>query len=182
MSRRRGNASGCLPCCIRTSPITRASVPRRPSMRRSRLVGRCGGGRQRSSRTKLPCLAWGTHIVSTLFRLLVSPLLRSWPCDRAPAHRACERRCGSVRSPRDLCFHGLRDALHQRDGRGLILMHSKKQRASWVPALIKPPDPFAPLQEWLDYRDGLDVLEARLRLIIPIWTGWMGCGRLKPMP
>ena len=51
-----------------------------------------------------------------------------------------------------------------RDGRGLILTHSKKQWASWVPAFIKPPDPFAPLQEWLDYRDGLDVLEAGLRL------------------
>ena len=46
-------------------------------------------------------------------------------------------------------------------------MHSKKQRASWVPALIKPPDPFAPLQEWLDYRDGLNVLEAGLRLSHP---------------
>jgi hypothetical protein len=46
-------------------------------------------------------------------------------------------------------------------------MHSKKQRASWVPALIKPPGPFAPLQEWLDYRDGLNVLEAGLRLSHP---------------
>jgi hypothetical protein len=46
-------------------------------------------------------------------------------------------------------------------------MHSKKQRASWVPALIKPPDPFAPLLGWLDYRDGLDVMEAGLRLSHP---------------
>ena len=36
-------------------------------------------------------------------------------------------------------------------------MRSKKQRASWVPALIRPPDLLASLQEWLDYRAGLDV-------------------------
>ena len=36
-----------------------------------------------------------------------------------------------------------------------------------VPALIRLPDPFAPLQEWLDYRDGLDVLEAGLHLSHP---------------
>jgi hypothetical protein len=51
--------------------------------------------------------------------------------------------------------------------RGLIFMHLKKQRASWVPALIKPPVPLASLQEWLDYRAGLDVLEAGLRVSHP---------------
>ena len=54
-------------------------------------------------------------------------------------------------------------------------MRSKKQRAPWVPALIKPPDPLASLQEWLDYRAGLDVLEAGLRVSHPDldWLGGM---------
>ena len=30
-------------------------------------------------------------------------------------------------------------------------MRSKKQRASWVPALIRPPELLASLQEWLDF-------------------------------
>jgi hypothetical protein len=53
-------------------------------------------------------------------------------------------------------------------------MDSKKNRAAWVPALIKPPDPFA-LQEWQSYRAGLDVLEARLRVSHPDldWLGGM---------
>ena len=46
-------------------------------------------------------------------------------------------------------------------------MRSKKQRASWVPALIRPPDLLASLQEWLDYRAGLDVLEGGLRVSHP---------------
>jgi hypothetical protein len=46
-------------------------------------------------------------------------------------------------------------------------MHLKKQRAPWGPALIKPPGPLASLQEWLDYRAGLDMLEAELRVSHP---------------
>ena len=41
-------------------------------------------------------------------------------------------------------------------------MDSEKKRAPWVPALIEPPDPLAPLEEWQSYRAELDVLEARL--------------------
>ena len=32
-------------------------------------------------------------------------------------------------------------------------MDSKKKCAPWVPALIRPPDPLAPLQEWQAYRE-----------------------------
>ena len=46
-------------------------------------------------------------------------------------------------------------------------MRSKKQRASWVPALIRPPELLASLQEWLDFRAGLDVLEGGLRVSHP---------------
>ena len=47
--------------------------------------------------------------------------------------------------------------------RGLISMGSKKQRASWVPALIKSPDPFAPLQKWQS-------------TIATVWMCWrLGC-------
>jgi hypothetical protein len=42
-----------------------------------------------------------------------------------------------------------------------------KKRASWVPALIEPPDPSAPLQEWQSYRADLDALEARLLISHP---------------
>ena len=45
-------------------------------------------------------------------------------------------------------------------------MRSKK-RAPWVPALIRPPDPLASLQEWQSHRAELDVLEARLRVSYP---------------
>ena len=41
---------------------------------------------------------------------------------------------------------------------------SSSTRASWVPALIRPPDLLASLQEWLDYRAGLDVPEGGLRV------------------
>jgi hypothetical protein len=36
-----------------------------------------------------------------------------------------------------------------------------------VPALVEPPDPLAPLNEWQSYRAGLDALEARLLLSRP---------------
>ena len=46
-------------------------------------------------------------------------------------------------------------------------MDSKKPWASWVPALIKPPDTSAPLEEWQSYRANLDALEARLLVSHP---------------
>ena len=46
-------------------------------------------------------------------------------------------------------------------------MDSKKLRAPWVPALIVPPDPSAPPEEWQSYRAGLDALEARLLVTHP---------------
>jgi hypothetical protein len=46
-------------------------------------------------------------------------------------------------------------------------MDSEKKRAPWVPALIEPPDPSAPLQEWQSYRADLDALEARLLISHP---------------
>jgi hypothetical protein len=46
-------------------------------------------------------------------------------------------------------------------------MDTKKQRAPWVPALIRPPDPLAPLQEWQAYRTDLDALEAELLVSHP---------------
>ena len=42
-----------------------------------------------------------------------------------------------------------------------------QETALWVPALIVPPDPLAPLKEWQSYRAGLDVLEAGLRVRHP---------------
>jgi hypothetical protein len=36
-----------------------------------------------------------------------------------------------------------------------------------VPALIEPPDPLAPLEEWQSYRSGLDALEDRLLVSHP---------------
>ena len=44
---------------------------------------------------------------------------------------------------------------------------SEKKRAPWVPALIVPPDPLAPLEEWQAYRADLDALEARLLVSHP---------------
>ena len=46
-------------------------------------------------------------------------------------------------------------------------MDTEKQRAPWVPALIEPPDPFAPLEEWQSYRADLDALEIRLLVSHP---------------
>ena len=46
-------------------------------------------------------------------------------------------------------------------------MDAEKKRAPWVPALIEPPDPLAPLEEWQSYRAGLDALEARLLVSHP---------------
>jgi hypothetical protein len=46
-------------------------------------------------------------------------------------------------------------------------MDSEKKRAPWVPALIEPPDPLAPLEEWQSYRADLDLLEARLLVSHP---------------
>ena len=46
-------------------------------------------------------------------------------------------------------------------------MDAEKKRAPWVPALIKPPDPLASLEEWQSYRAGLDALEARLLVSRP---------------
>jgi hypothetical protein len=43
----------------------------------------------------------------------------------------------------------------------------EKKRAPWVPALIAPPDPSAPLEEWQSYRADLDELEARLLVSHP---------------
>ena len=42
-----------------------------------------------------------------------------------------------------------------------------EKKQSWVPALIVPPDPLVPLEEWQAYRSGLDTLEARLRVSHP---------------
>ena len=58
-------------------------------------------------------------------------------------------------------------AVYVRQGKGFNFMHLKKQRAPWVPVLIKPPGPLASLQEWLDCRAGLDMLEAELRVSHP---------------
>jgi len=38
----------------------------------------------------------------------------------------------------------------------------ERKRAPWVPTLIVPPEPSAPLREWQSYRAGLDALDARL--------------------
>ena len=46
-------------------------------------------------------------------------------------------------------------------------MDSEKKRAPWVPALVVPPDPLAPLEEWQSYRADLDALEARLLVSHP---------------
>jgi hypothetical protein len=46
-------------------------------------------------------------------------------------------------------------------------MDTKKKRAPWVPALIEPPDPLAPLEEWQSHRADLDLLEARLLVSHP---------------
>ena len=46
-------------------------------------------------------------------------------------------------------------------------MDTGKKRAPWVPALIEPPDPLAPLEEWQSYRAGLDALEDRLLVSHP---------------
>jgi hypothetical protein len=47
-------------------------------------------------------------------------------------------------------------------------MDSEKKRAPWVPALIEPPDPLAPLEEWP---------------IAPIWMRWRpGWGRRRDPP
>jgi len=46
-------------------------------------------------------------------------------------------------------------------------MDAEKKRAPWVPALIEPPDPLAPLEEWQSYRAGLDALDARLLVSHP---------------
>ena len=50
---------------------------------------------------------------------------------------------------------------------GLDSVDAEKKRAPWVPALIEPPDPLAPLEEWQSYRAGLDALEARLLVSHP---------------
>ena len=49
----------------------------------------------------------------------------------------------------------------------MISVPTKKKKTSWVPALVRPPDPSAPLREWHSYRAELDVLEARLRVSHP---------------
>ena len=36
-----------------------------------------------------------------------------------------------------------------------------------VPAFIDPPGPFAPMRKWIEYRSGLDRLEAELRVSFP---------------
>ena len=46
-------------------------------------------------------------------------------------------------------------------------MDSEKKRAPWVPALIEPPDPSAPLEEWQAYHADLDALEIRLLVSHP---------------
>jgi hypothetical protein len=46
-------------------------------------------------------------------------------------------------------------------------MDTGKKRAPWVPALIEPPGPLAPLEEWQSYSAGLNALEARLRVSHP---------------
>ena len=50
---------------------------------------------------------------------------------------------------------------------GLGSMDSEKKRAPWVPALVVPPDPLAPLEEWQSYRADLDALETRLLVSHP---------------
>jgi hypothetical protein len=47
-----------------------------------------------------------------------------------------------------------------------------QETALWVPALIVPPDPLAPLKEWQSYRAGLDALEARL-LVSHLELDWL---------
>ena len=36
-----------------------------------------------------------------------------------------------------------------------------------VPAFMDPPGPFAPMRKWIEYRSGLDRLEAELRVSFP---------------
>jgi hypothetical protein len=55
---------------------------------------------------------------------------------------------------------------------GLGSMDSKRKRAPWVPAMVKPPDHLASLEEWRSYRAGLDALEARL-LVTPPDLDWL---------
>jgi hypothetical protein len=53
------------------------------------------------------------------------------------------------------------------------------EKTSWVPALVRPPDPSAPLREWHSYRAELDVLDARLRASHPDFDWLEGLGRFK---
>jgi hypothetical protein len=46
-------------------------------------------------------------------------------------------------------------------------MGTEKKRASWVPAMVEPPDPLASLEEWQSYRAGLNALQARLLVSHP---------------
>ena len=61
----------------------------------------------------------------------------------------------------------------------MISVPTKKKKTSWVPALVRPPDPSAPLREWHKYRAELDVLEARLRVSHPDLDWLEGLGRFK---
>jgi hypothetical protein len=67
---------------------------------------------------------------------------------------------------------------------GLGSMDTRKKRAPWVPALVEPPDPLAPLNEWQSYRAGLDRWKPGCSSVVRIWTGWMGYARsrLRLMP
>jgi hypothetical protein len=66
-----------------------------------------------------------------------------------------------------LIFRGLRGRLYIWRAWGFGSVDTEKKRAPWVPALIEPPDPLAPLEEWQSYRAGLDALEARLLVSHP---------------
>ena len=64
-------------------------------------------------------------------------------------------------------FRRLHGRLYLAGQWGLGSMDSEKKRAPWVPALVVPPDPLAPLEEWQSYRADLDALEARLLVSHP---------------
>ena len=54
---------------------------------------------------------------------------------------------------------------------------AKKKQASDPPVFIDPPGPLAPIEDWIEYRRGLDQLKSELRVGTPICRGSMSCSR-----
>jgi hypothetical protein len=53
-----------------------------------------------------------------------------------------------------------------------LISMAAKRKTSQVPAFIDPPGPLAPIENWLEYRRGLDRLEAELHISHPD-LGWL---------